>query len=412
LEPRRRTALLVGVALVARILYWLSTLDYRPVSDADSYNRIAMNLAHGRGFSDTFPQLAVHETAFRPPGFPVVLAGVYRVFGDHVAAGRVLNLVIGIAVVLLTAQVANRIAGPVAALAAGLVVAVYPPLVVNDVTLLTESMSLLLLLLIVLAVADDRWLLAGVETGLLILTRHSAQALPILVGLLFIRWVGWKRAAAYVGVSFLVVVPWLIRNQIQLGSPVLNTANGFNLNAMYSPEAHASDGFVDAVYDDRFQQFRLKQFDEVEWDSALRGHGIDGLRDHPTDLLKVPATNLEYYFELAPDNNVAAERLDGRNIDVRKASLPLFYVVTIAGVIGLWLFRRDRMAMLFGAIAIYFTLASLFFIAAPRLRAPFDLACCLGAGLLVAHLWARRRGRSVPEAVETEGDRRVGDRVG
>jgi hypothetical protein len=38
--------------------------------------------------------------------------------------------------------------------------------------------------------------------------------------------------------------------------------------------------------------------------------------------------------------------------------------------------------------ALYFLVSSLFFVAPPRLRAPVDFACCIGAGLLVAACWS------------------------
>ncbi|MEO7556181.1 MAG: glycosyltransferase family 39 protein, partial [Acidimicrobiales bacterium] len=183
---RRRTVGLVGLAAGARALYWMATLHYTPISDAGSYHAIASNLADGAGFSDYFPQLSVHETGFRPPLFPVLLGALYRVFGTSVAVGRLANLIVGIAVVLLVERVATRIAGTTAGLVAAILAALYPPLVVNDVSLLTEPLSLLLLLLIVLAAADERWVVAGVETGLLVLTRHSAQALVPVIAVLLV----------------------------------------------------------------------------------------------------------------------------------------------------------------------------------------------------------------------------------
>ena len=41
--------------------------------------------------------------------------------------------------------------------------------------------------------------------------------------------------------------------------------------------------------------------------------------------------------------------------------------------------------------AAYFTVASVVTVAVPRLRAPFDLVCCLGVGVLVAVVSGRRR---------------------
>jgi dolichyl-phosphate-mannose--protein O-mannosyl transferase len=137
--------LVLGVGLLARILYWARmSPDYVPLSDAIHYDELATNIANGMGYAHKFPQLTAHPTAFRPPLYPVLLGGVYKVFGHNLVAGRVLSLVLGMGVVLLAFLLVRRIAGWRAAMVTGLLVAVYPPLLANDTFLLTESLSLLL----------------------------------------------------------------------------------------------------------------------------------------------------------------------------------------------------------------------------------------------------------------------------
>jgi hypothetical protein len=101
--------------------------------------------------------------------------------------------------------------------------------------------------------------------------------------------------------------------------------------------------------------------------------------------------NVVNFFELRPDQNESAERSDGRDITFRSVTLPVFYVVTAAGLVGLWRFRRRRGAELLLVQAGYFLVASLATIAVPRLRAPLDLAAAIGTGILVAELLGRRR---------------------
>jgi hypothetical protein len=364
----------------------MATLDYSPTSDARSYHIIADNFAHGNGIADVFPQVSTHATAFRPAGFPLLLGAVYRVLGASVGVGRLTNLVIGVVVVLLVERVVARIGGTTAGVTAAALVALYPPLVVNDVTILAESLSLLFLLVIVVALANGQWQLAGIETGLLVISRNSAQLLVPVLAILVACWFGWRRALAFSALAALVIVPMLVRNQLQLGGVVLTTSNGFNLAASYSNEAHDTDGFVDAAFDPRFSDTRLLQFDEIAWDRALRARGLDGLRAHPSDVLYVSQRNALEYFELTPAKNEPAEIIDGRNIDVRDATLPLFYFVTTLGLVGLWRARRHRATVLMLTVAVYFSVVSIVSVTAPRLRGPFDLACCMGVGLLVGQL--------------------------
>ena len=391
---RRRVLGVVGpvaVAAVVRVAYWaLVTPDYVPRSDDAQYAEIAHNLAEGHGFAMHFPQLMVHPTAFRPPLYPGLLGGVYAVFGSRVGAGRVLNLLLGLVVVALAQQLAQGVAGRWAGIVCGLAVALYPPLVANDVVLLSEPLGLVILLGLALALQHDRILLAGVLCGLLLLERPSAQVTVIVVALWVLWRVSWKAALRLTLVAALVVAPWVVRNWIQLGAPVLVTSNGFNLAAMYSPQARASDSFVDPVFDPRFDDLRLAQFDEIVWQRELQRLALQELRRHPSRVAAIVRGNLAAEFELKPSFNTSAEELDGRNLTFRSWTLPLFYVVSLVGLAGLLMRWRVPIVQLLLAIVAASVVSSLLFVAPPRLRAPFDVLCCVGVGL-AAERWRSRQ---------------------
>ena len=105
-------------------------------------------------------------------------------------------------------------------------------------------------------------------------------------------------------------------------------------------------------------------------------------------------------FELDPSRNRGAESLDGRNIDFRTAALPLFYAVTTLGLVGLAMSWRKPLVVLVLALVGYFMATSLVLIAAPRLRAPVDVLCCVGVGLFAA--WSAGRVRR--QAVDPPAD--------
>ena len=229
--------------------------------------------------------------------------------------------------------------------------------------------------------------------GLLILARPSAQGVALVVAAWVLWQVGWRRALAFIGIVGLVIAPWIVRNWVQLGSPVLVTSNGFNLAAMYSPAARAHGAFVDPVFDPSFQRFRLAQFDEVAWQRDLQHLALHSLRQHPSQVPRVVARNAAAFFELRPDLNRPAEIEDGRDLTFTTWTLPLFYAVSVAGLIGVVRRWRDPTVLLLMLIAGYFTTTSLLLVAPPRLRAPFDLMCCIGCGLLADAYLRRREGR-------------------
>lgn len=388
LAPAWRRALFIGgVAFVVRGVYWAALLHhYHPVSDANQYNQLALNLVNGHGFSDTFPQLMLHPTAWRPPLFPFVLGAVYAVFGPHLFFGQLLNALIGSVAIVLVDRLGARIAGPTAGLVAATVAAVYPELLANDLTTLSEPLSHLLMLGTILLLLQRRLELAGLASGLLVLGRASAQPLVPVLAVWALVHVGWRRALRYTLVAIVVVSPWAIRDWIQLGSPVLVTSNGFNLAAAYSPEARQSGSFVDATKDPRFSATWPLERNEVAWSAALTHLSLSELRRHPSELIQVLGRNARDMFEIRPSTNIPAETLDGRNLDFRRRTIFVFYVVTILGLVGLGTAWRREGARLLVLVAALFTAGSLLIVSPPRLRSPFDLACAIGTGLLVARL--------------------------
>jgi hypothetical protein len=316
----------------------------------------------------------------------LVLGALYRVTGPSAVAGKWLNVVIGIAVVLLADRVATRLRGPAAGLVAGALVALSPSLIANDTNLLAEPLGLVLLLGVWLTLDDDRWAWASILTGAMVLTRPSAQLFAVVVVIWIAKRDGMRRAVAFAAVLLMVLAPWLVRNHAQVNTWSLFTSNGFNLAAMYAEPAQQTGSFVDPVQDPRFEATRLDQFDEAQWDRTMQGLGADGLRAHPTYIVENVVRNTAAMFELHPSYNDGAELEDGRNAAARRWGLPLFFVVSVAGVGGWWRSRHARLAQLMGLASVSFVAISLLFLSPPRLRAPWDLACCIGAAVFVVDL--------------------------
>lgn len=404
-EPQGRLRWLPALALIAigvRILYVVVVLPhYAPVSDALHYHSLAAAVGDGRGMVHPFPFGYPHATAFRPPLYPLLLGGVYAVTGPKLGAAQALNVVIGTGVVVLASLLAWRLAGGRAGVVTGLVAALYPPLIFNDGLPLSEPLGLLLLAALVLQLMDRRAVWAGITGGLLLLTRPSAQ-LVIVVLTVWVVWrLGWRRASLFVMCAALVVMPWVIRNWVRMGVPVLVTSNGFNLNAVYSPESKASGGFVDGFFDPRFAPLRAGIGNEAELDAVFRRHALAELRRDPWHVLRIAPGGLQNILEPAPGRNDVAVVNDGRNVELQAWSVPIAWYVMVAGGAGLVLLRHRPGVGPLVLAAVVFTGLSAVTVAAPRMRAPLDLACCIGAGGLAAELagrWESRRLRPAATA--------------
>lgn len=245
--------LLLTVCLVAVGLRGLLVWERRGElsEDRDAYLALAAGLAGGRGYSSPG---STHPTAYRPPLYPLLLAAspAANVSG-WVAA---INLAAGIGTAWLTVVLGHFLGlAPSLALAAGLLVAIDPLLVRYASQPMTETVGALLAA--ALLTACERWqarrngwsaLSAGVLMGLCVLCRPTFWAYAGLLGAwIVVRWKpgelpaaspadpeatpqrvqSWWSACLAAALGLAVVVgPWVIRNQVVLGAPVLTTTHG------------------------------------------------------------------------------------------------------------------------------------------------------------------------------------------
>jgi hypothetical protein len=256
--------------------------------DPDAYRMLAENLlAHGvygsiwarNGESGKLP------TAYRPPLYPIVLSNLAAPDGQHVSLGKVavVHVLLGVATVWLTYLTARRVlasgarplaserrplesggrepaeagrdttqrgppqrAFPTAPLAAALLVACDPILLNQQTLVMTETLATLLAILslwcLVRFSAHRYWwnaALAGGAIGLAALCRPTFLPWLGLVGLVMIsdfrflisdwqRWMGRSvpNLVALAVAAAAVMSPWVIRNQQELGEPILTTTHG------------------------------------------------------------------------------------------------------------------------------------------------------------------------------------------
>jgi 4-amino-4-deoxy-L-arabinose transferase-like glycosyltransferase len=264
---------LVLLALVLRLGYMAATPDYRLVHDARDYDRHAQSIASGHGYA--YAVVPGRQTAFRPPGYPYLLAAAYRVTGvqdedtqSRIDVARPLGAIIGAGIVALIGLIAIRLWGRKVGLVAMALAAVYIPLVTVGGAVMSEPLFALFMLAALAVVLRHRAsehayryaVGAGVLAGLMILTR--ANALILLLPLAVAVWDrgprrSWRALgppAALVVVALLTVSPWTIRNAVvfdrfipvstQLGSALAGTYNDVSRNDRDQPASWRSRGKV------------------------------------------------------------------------------------------------------------------------------------------------------------------------
>ncbi len=245
-----------GVLRVAAVLYAARTPE--GLFDPARYAGYAHGIAAGRGLVEP---LTGQPTAYFPPGYPYVLGAIDAVLrhtpltDDLALVAGLVQAVLGVGAVVLTGLLARRLASPAAGVVAAAIVAVYPNLVLHTATLLSETLSITVLLGFLVALVppgSGRWpgpvdrrrlVAAGVLFGALLLVRPVAGG---VVGAAVVAWVvareGWRRTlertVLVVGVGLLCLAPWTVRNLVRMDAFVpLSTNTGDNLCIGHAPGA-------------------------------------------------------------------------------------------------------------------------------------------------------------------------------
>jgi 4-amino-4-deoxy-L-arabinose transferase-like glycosyltransferase len=195
---------------------------------------IAVSLATGHGFSSPL-RVPTGPTAWMTPVYPLLLAGIFRIFGVYKFASflvaALLNVLFATLACVPLYYTAKRIGGVGVAAGATWLWAIFP----NAILLTFESMwgGCLTALLAVtvlwatLALDGSRrlrdWCGYGLLLGLLLMTNPTVSSvLPFLLGWLIYR--DWRqrrpapirhsamRPALALGIAILCCVPWTVRN--------------------------------------------------------------------------------------------------------------------------------------------------------------------------------------------------------
>jgi 4-amino-4-deoxy-L-arabinose transferase-like glycosyltransferase len=299
---------------------------------------IARNLAAGHGFANE----PGHPTAYRYPLIPLILSAFFRVFGERYIPFLVFQSFAGALTAVILAWIGYNAAGKTLALLTGILVALNTELISFSRMMLTETLFSFLMsvvAMILIKVISTRRkqpaffavFLSGVLLGLAALCRPVALGWSILISAAFVIkgrhriGTGILTALVFLSGSLLAVAPWVIRNQIVMGSPVLTTSGGITFWLFGHNDAERSDDstvippeFATAnreaaprnyfmvtrgdpacmipVFnmEPRYQAYLFEQsvvdrvagLDEVRADQELNSMALEYIRAHPFETLK------------------------------------------------------------------------------------------------------------------------------
>jgi hypothetical protein len=402
-------------AFVVRAGYVLTLPDAPIWPDEIEYSGLAQRLADGAGFTDPVGR----PTAYRPPGYPALLAAVFGM-GGGVKAARLVQAVLGALTAAVVAAAAARRFGPRVGAAAGAIAAVYPAYVYTAGTLYPTTLQALLLTLIVVGGAPraasegagragvgaiGRWAGLGAITGLLALVSPSGLAvLPALV------WRERRRPAlwgAAVLAAAVVIAPWCVRSTRTTGGPTLISTNGAqNLWLGYNPWATPSSGNRVGPSRDPELLRRVTGVGERDRAAAYREAALEAIAADPiraVGLTVGKAVNLWRPLPAPATEGTPAKSgaaVAGAGVYLAVLGLALTGAVRGRGGEGSDAAGARGLIGWVGGVALAWTLVHAVTIAKFRLRLPLDASLVLlaAAGLAGLPPFRNRRGEPEPGA--------------
>jgi 4-amino-4-deoxy-L-arabinose transferase-like glycosyltransferase len=405
-RPRRAALLLVLVTALPRLaalLHERGRIVQLNVDKGDVFAR--QFLANG-----TYGFIPGHPSAYTQPLYGWFLIPLYWIFGRHWEVVGLAQIAVACATTLVVWQIGRRWLSPAAGLVAGVLVAIHPYLVWHDVHMNREILDHFLAAVTVYLTlhAAERFTPArgaalGAVLGLGILGNVRLEALPILLlAYLFLR---GRRALLASGAVLLaagvVVAPWLIRNDLDVGCLTVTTdaralwkANNLNTYATlksgqwidHVPQPKSFPPTPQDVYDHWVQTGVVLPYDECAQMNEFQSKVVSFWVHHPGAKAKLMPLDAEWFWQ--PQVVGVTDRPgQGTWLDtMRFYAEPAFMIVLfVLGAVGLFLVPRWFAALALSVLA-YQTAVAMLFVGETRYRVPWDFLVALLASSALLRL--------------------------
>jgi hypothetical protein len=404
----------IGAAVAVRVAFAvLLAPDLPPPGDAIVYREMAASLSRGDGMLLAAPGTDVlAPSAEHPPVFPGLLAGLDLVGLDTYRAHGVSLAVLSGVGVGLVALVGRRAGGAAVGLTAAAIAALHPMWFQSAGVVMSESLHLVLVpavLLAALRVQEDptwgRIVALGGLIGVAGLNRPEALGFLAVVGVPAVALsrmgpgAAVRALAAMGAVVLLVVTPWLVRNERQLGGVTMATNSGKTLLGSNCDGAYSGRGLGGFDYECQFgaASFLVEVgppgggiWGAREFDDALGESGRRFISDHRSEVPRVVGARVLRMWGLAfAEDQLAFDVSEGRHRPSQHVGQWLHLLLLPFAVAGAVLgFRRGRApeTVILLGIPVLVTLTTLLVYGGTRMRSGAEpaIAVLAAVGLVAA----------------------------
>ena len=314
-DDRSEQGLVLAIVLFAFVLRVGMMLAFRTYEFEDDWHfgfetgRVAAAIAGGEGFSSPFPKPS-GPTAWLSPGYPVLLAAIFKTMGIYSQQSAVAAIAINSLFSALTCVplffLCKEVFGRDVGLAAAVMFAVYPAAVWHSIVTVWDA-SLFTLMIVTLLYWMSSLsrqprvsvlLLFGLFIGLVALINPVIIAfVPFVMIWMFVRLNGLakKRLSLLCVVcvfALLPLVPWLVRNWVVMGEPVVRSNFGVELKLGNTEEVWVNRQEGKSVStmakhpsNDEAEFQRFSTLGEIQYADVCFGEAMDWIRNQPIAFL-------------------------------------------------------------------------------------------------------------------------------
>lgn len=290
----RRLACITGLGFILRIAFTLAVMDIPFVGNNDQEGYVIRGLDWGAGnFQGDF---------LRTPGYPGLIAiteWTQRLFGLELPLrlrmGAVQTILACVSIWLI-GRIGHRLFGsPSAGLFAAGALALWPNQILHSAGIMSEGLATPLLVCALAALFLPKTLevrhiaASAVFSGLMVLTRPQLTLTVLVLGSLVYaltkshqakKYWGLRCAITFIGITFLVQLPWLGIIWHDTGRPYLQTSTAVAFNLCMGNNPSATGTWSDEVFKTYCPAIPNTQ-DEFEVSQAMQNGALDWIFENP-----------------------------------------------------------------------------------------------------------------------------------
>lgn len=323
LTPVQQFWLIFAIAFLVRAVLVIGLRRYQDLSRYE-LERTAISLATTGVYGNPYA-LPTGPTAHVSPGYTLILAAVFRLFGTGTFA-EIVKEMLSCAVTAFQCALLPSLTRVFSldwrvGLLAGLLSAVVPAKLLVQTEGDWEAPYTALALMLLAGLTVSLWkrrdvtihnaLFHGAAWGISLLFVSALLpmvALFLIVGLFYFRsnWTPYLRfASVECLVAFLCLLPWGIRNAYALGSPIFTRSNfGLELrvsnNDLASPSEHINA--LNGVYDiyhplqNRAEALKVREMGEVAYNRNAMNQARQWIRSHPRRFVELTLGRARWFW--------------------------------------------------------------------------------------------------------------------